>query len=325
MWQRRGGLRGNSITTYASTLPRHHVSFAVYTNTPRFVPLFFHYPHGLLNKLSLRQQSESETFVFRHFWSCVHDTSTFLRCPTLSKGGVCSTLDDALVEEEKEEEDEDEEEEEEVDEEGSTLAGRVAEGGPIAGSSSTFCCLACPIFSSCMHHARSKRGQRPALRVGHTGWQGERHRDVLHRSASSCHTTTRWPYTRCSVSASLCSDFVQKAWPYPQLKGPRKSVGVHIPSSRGHDRAWQSISPTRGATRESGSPYSQLKGPRHSVGVRITTQNHAKAHESASPTRGATQKRGNPYAPLEGPRHSMRVRIPNPRGHAKAWEREKER
>ena len=35
--------------------------------------------------------------------------------------------------------------------------------------------------------------------------------------------------------------------PYPQLKGPRQSVGVHIPSSRGHTEVWESASPTQGA------------------------------------------------------------------------------
>ena len=40
--------------------------------------------------------------------------------------------------------------------------------------------------------------------------------------------------------------------PYPQLKGPRQSVGVRIPNSRGHAKAWESVSPTRGATLKRG-------------------------------------------------------------------------
>ena len=36
--------------------------------------------------------------------------------------------------------------------------------------------------------------------------------------------------------------------PCPQLEGPRQSVGVCIPNSRGHAKAWESVSPTRGAT-----------------------------------------------------------------------------
>ena len=35
--------------------------------------------------------------------------------------------------------------------------------------------------------------------------------------------------------------------PYPQLEGPCQSMGVRIPNSRGHGKAWESISPTRGA------------------------------------------------------------------------------
>ena len=50
------------------------------------------------------------------------------------------------------------------------------------------------------------------------------------------------------------------AHPYPQLEGPHRSVGVHIPNSRGHTEAWESVSPTRGATPKCGSPYPQLKG-----------------------------------------------------------------
>ena len=57
--------------------------------------------------------------------------------------------------------------------------------------------------------------------------------------------------------------------PYPQLKGPNRSVGVPIPNSRGHTEAWESLSPTQGATPKRGSPYPQLKGPHQSVGVRI--------------------------------------------------------
>ena len=77
---------------------------------------------------------------------------------------------------------------------------------------------------------------------------------------------------------------------------------VHIPNSRGHAKAWESISPTREAMPKRGSPYPQLKGPRQSVGVQIpNSRGHAKAWESISPTRGATPKRGSPYPQLEGP------------------------
>ena len=48
--------------------------------------------------------------------------------------------------------------------------------------------------------------------------------------------------------------------PYPQLEGPRQSVGFHIPNLRSHAKA-----------------YPQLEGPRQSVGVRIpNSRGHAK-------------------------------------------------
>ena len=55
----------------------------------------------------------------------------------------------------------------------------------------------------------------------------------------------------------------------PQLKGPRRSMGVHIPNLRGHIAAWESITPTRGAAHLCGfmSPYPQLKGPQNFVGL----------------------------------------------------------
>ena len=162
-------------------------SFPIYTNTAHSV-------------------SESETFVFRRFRGLVHDKSIFLRCPTLSKGRVRSAHNEASVEEEEEEG-----EEEEEDVEGSaTLVGGFAEGGPVATSTSSFCCTSFVVF---LLFAQSKRAQHPALRVRHKGWQGERHRDALHQSASSCRTTTRWRYTRCSASAGSCTDCVQKPWP----------------------------------------------------------------------------------------------------------------
>ena len=77
--------------------------------------------------------------------------------------------------------------------------------------------------------------------------------------------------------------------PYPQLKGPLRSVGVRIPNSRGHSEAWESVSPTQGVTPKRGSPYPQLKGPPRSVGVRIpNSRGHTKAWEFITPTRGAS-------------------------------------
>ena len=33
-----------------------------------------------------------------------------------------------------------------------------------------------------------------------------------------------------------------------QLKGPHRSLGVHIPNLRGHTEVWESVSPTQGAS-----------------------------------------------------------------------------
>ena len=98
-------------------------------------------------------------------------------------------------------------------------------------------------------------------------------------------------------------------------------MGVRIHNSRGHTKAWESITPTRGATPKRGSLYPQLKGPHQSVGVHHPhSRGHTEAWESIIPTGGATPKRGNPYPKLKGPHRSAVVRIPNSRGHTKSWE-----
>ena len=66
--------------------------------------------------------------------------------------------------------------------------------------------------------------------------------------------------------------------PYPQLKGPHKSVAVRIPKSKSHTKVRNSISPTQGPTPKRGSLYSQLKAPCKSVVVRIPT---SRGHEKA--------------------------------------------
>ena len=110
--------------------------------------------------------------------------------------------------------------------------------------------------------------------------------------------------------------------PYPQLKGPHRSVWVHIPNLRGHTKmwvsvsptqratpkVWASVSPTQGATPNCKSPYTQPKRPRQSVGFHIPI------------SRGPRQKRGSPYAQLKGAHQSVRLRIPSSRGHPKDWE-----
>ena len=44
-------------------------------------------------------------------------------------------------------------------------------------------------------------------------------------------------------------------------------MGVYHPDLRGHAKAWECITPTRGATQEAGSPSPQVHGPRKSEGV----------------------------------------------------------
>ena len=54
-------------------------------------------------------------------------------------------------------------------------------------------------------------------------------------------------------------------------------VSYHIPNSRGHTKAWESISPTQGTILKRGSPYPQLKGPHRSVGVEISSKSHPRS------------------------------------------------
>ena len=164
---------------------------------------------------------------------------------------------------------------------------------------------------------------------------------------------------------------LKRGSPYPQLEGPHQGVGVCIPNSRGHTKecnlvsrthaeklgvqiptsrgnveAWESVSPTLGATPRREGVYPQLKGPHQGVGVGIPNprgklgstnpqlkgphqglgvrirelRGNTKVRESVYPTRGATLKCGSPYPQNEGPRQSLGVRSPNSRGHSKAWE-----
>ena len=107
--------------------------------------------------------------------------------------------------------------------------------------------------------------------------------------------------TRQNVASPTQGATPKRGSLYPQLKGPHRSVGVHIPNSRGHAKAWESVSPTQGATPKRGSPYPQLKGARQSVGACIpnsrghakaweSVSGHTEAWESVSPTQGATPK-----------------------------------
>ena len=116
--------------------------------------------------------------------------------------------------------------------------------------------------------------------------------------------------TRQNVASPTQGATPKRGSPYPQIKGPRQGVGVRIPNSRGHAKAWGSLSPNQGATPKRGSPYPQLKGPRQSVGVPIpNSRGHAKARESVSLTQGATLKRGSPYPQLKGPQNSLSKEI----------------
>ena len=62
--------------------------------------------------------------------------------------------------------------------------------------------------------------------------------------------------------------------PYPQLQRPRQSVGVHIPKSRGDNKAWGSAYATKGAMAKCASPYPQwsLKGERRMVPLRFLSR-----------------------------------------------------
>ena len=70
--------------------------------------------------------------------------------------------------------------------------------------------------------------------------------------------TTAKQGTQCRRQTKILAQFVE-AWesvsltlaatpkrgsPYPQLEGPHRSVGIHIPKLKGHTEAWESVSPT---------------------------------------------------------------------------------
>ena len=72
-----------------------------------------------------------------------------------------------------------------------------------------------------------------------------------------------------------------------------RSVGVL--TSRGHTKAWESITPTRGAMPKRGSPSPQLKGPQQSVEAHDPDlRGHTEVWESLTPIQGATPKLGSP-------------------------------
>ena len=48
--------------------------------------------------------------------------------------------------------------------------------------------------------------------------------------------------------------------PSPQLQGPHQSIGVVHPNSSGLAKAWECITPTRGASQKCGSPSPQIEG-----------------------------------------------------------------
>ena len=93
---------------------------------------------------------------------------------------------------------------------------------------------------------------------------------------------------------------------YLQVKRPNQSMERCIPTSRGHTKAWK-CPPREAATVKSGIWFPQLNG-------------HTQAWESVSPTQGATTKRGSAYANFKGPRQRVGVWILNPRRHNEVLE-----
>ena len=68
---------------------------------------------------------------------------------------------------------------------------------------------------------------------------GERGSSSSNKEGSSFESALTLP---ASTIASQCGS------PQPQLKGPHQSVGVLKLNSRGHAKAWESLTPTQGAT-----------------------------------------------------------------------------
>ena len=82
-------------------------------------------------------------------------------------------------------------------------------------------------------------------------------------------------------------------------------LGVYRPNSTGHAKAWESITPTPGATPNRGIPWLQLEGPCRRIGVHHPySRGHIEAWKSITPTRGTTPRRGSSCSQLEAiPKH----------------------
>ena len=154
------------------------------------------------------------------------------------------------------------------------------------------------------------------------------------------HNSTTYLQRSSSLSPPSCTrchgQQIGKAW-QGQGKGTRrltKACNDRITTSRGHSKAWESVSPTQGASPKRLSPHPELNGPHQSKGIRsqlegrhqsvgVRTPNSrgpTKAWESISPTQGPTPKGGSSCPPLKGPHQSVGVRIPNLTRHTKVWE-----
>ena len=90
--------------------------------------------------------------------------------------------------------------------------------------------------------------------------------------------------------------------------GPHRSVGVHIPNSRSHLKAWESVSPAQGATAKPGSPYLQLKGPQKFCGFEICGQNLA--FEMGLPENPQTPPQNPQFLPNKHPTQKKLAKRP---------------
>ena len=82
--------------------------------------------------------------------------------------------------------------------------------------------------------------------------------------------------------------------PSPELEGPHQSLGLHHPYSRGHAKAWESITPTPGASGNLGVHHPK-------------SRRYAEAWESNTPSRGARQNCGCPSPHIEGLQQTVGV------------------
>ena len=147
---------------------------------------------------------------------------------------------------------------------------------------------------------------------------------------SKSHTESWEPVSPTQREACECvspkrTTTPKRGFPYPQPKGPNRSMGVRIPHAKSHAKGWDSISPTQGAkpkawesvsasqgaTMKCDSPYPQLMGAKQT--------GRSPCPQLNGPRESRELHSRNSRAQLKGQRNRVGVRFPNLRGHTEPW------